>query len=264
MSKQQVSIAVSVFAVIVACACSLTPEQARAEIDDLEVPFDETGIGNAVLSSDTKRVTLFIMAGYDVSTFSDAKRAPLMLSTRLSHLPTMKALIAAGARAEELPGVLVLPSMRGDLNAMSMLLDAGAAVDSVNSSRRTALLGAIEREQLEAVRFLLDAGANPEGNPSDGGLRRLPTPLIEAIKSSRVEIVELLIEVGAGVDSVGGVPLVTPLIAAARRNHTRTVDLLLAAGADPKKSAAGIDAIRAAERAGHDDLAQRLAEASTR
>ena len=71
-----------------------------------------------------------------------------------------------------------------------------------------------------------------------------------------------MIDAGAGANMIGGKPPVTPLIAAARRNQISTVDRLLAAGADPRKSAAGIDAIRAAERAGHEDLAQRLREAS--
>jgi len=264
MTDHRAGIAAVVLVVTLACACSLTPDEARARIDALEMPFDEIGIGNAVLSSDTKRIKLFALAGYDLNAFDEANRAPLMLSARLPHLPTMKALITAGARAEELPGVLILPTMRGDVKAMSMLLDAGAVIDSVDSSGRTALLGAIGRQQLEAIRFLLDSGANPEGNPPHGGLRRVPTPLIEAIQSGRPEIVELLIESGAGTDTVGGVPLMTPLIAAARQNHTLAVDLLLAAGADPKKRAAGIDSIRAAERAGHKDLAQRLREASTR
>ncbi len=261
MTSKRAKTAVTAFALILACACSPTPEQARAKIDALELPFDETGIGNAVLSSDPKRVRLFVAAGYDVNTFSDAKRAPLMLSTRLSHWPTMKLLIAAGARAEELPGVLILPANRGDLKTMSMLLDVGADIDSVNSGHQTAMLAAIENGKVEGVRFLLDNGANPDGNPVNEG-RRGTHPLIEAIKTNQQEIVGLLIDAGAGPNTIGGRPTVTPLIAAARRNQTQTVNRLLAAGADPRKRTAGIDAIRAAERAGHQDLAQRLREAS--
>jgi len=263
MSEHQVSIAVFAFAMIVACACGLTPEQARAEIDALETPFDESGIANAVLSADTIRVKLFIAAGYDVNVFDAAKRAPLMLSTRRSHPPTTKLLISAGARAEELPGVLILPAKRGDLKTLAMLLDVGAAIDSTDAASGTALLGAIENNRVEAVRLLLDAGADPNGNTMVI-IRRHDTPLIEAIKNNRPGIFELLIDAGAGPDAIGGMPHVTPLIAAARRNQTQMVDRLIAAGADPKGKAAGIDAVQAAERAGHQDLAQRLREASAR
>jgi ankyrin repeat protein len=261
MSSNQARLALAAFALILSGACSQTPERARAKIDALELAFDETGIGHAVLASDPKLVELFIAAGYDVNTFGNPNRAPLMLSTRLSHWPTMELLIAAGARAEELPGVLILPANRGDLKTMSMLLDAGADIDSADSAQLTAMLAAIENGKVEAVRFLLENGAKPDGKSVSEG-RRGTNPLIEAIKTNQRRIVELLIDAGAGANMIGGKPTVTPLIAAARRNQISTVDRLLAAGADPRKSAAGIDAIRAAERAGHEDLAQRLREAS--
>jgi ankyrin repeat protein len=261
MSSNRARIGLATLALILAGACSQTPERARAKIDALGLPFDETGIGNAVLSSDPKLVELFLLAGYDVNTFDDANRAPLMLSTRLSHWPTMELLIAAGARAEELPGVLIIPANRGDVKTMSMLLEAGADIDSADSAHQTAMLAAIENGKVEAVRLLLDNGAKPDGKPVNKG-RRGNNPLIEAIKTNQRKIVELLIDAGAGANMIGGKPTVTPLIAAARRNQIWAVDRLLAAGADPRKSAAGLDAIRAAERAGHKDLAQRLREAS--
>ena len=224
---KQVRITVTGFALILACACSMSPERARAEIDALELSFDEAGIGHAVLSGDPKLVKLFVTAGYDVNTFADARRAPLMLSTRLSHGPTVKTLIAAGARAEGLPGVLNLPAGQGDLETMAMLLDVGADIDSEDSARRTAILVAIDSGRIEAVRFLLDNGADPDGNrlhPGRGGT----SPLIKAVMNNQPEMVELLI----------------------------------GAGADPRLSAGSTDAIRAAERAGRQDLAQRLREAS--
>jgi ankyrin repeat protein len=144
---------------------------------------------------------------------------------------------------------------------MSMLLEAGADIDSADSAHQTAMLAAIENGKVEAVRLLLDNGAKPDGKPVNKG-RRGNNPLIEAIKTNQRKIVELLLDAGAGANMIGGKPTVTPLIAAARRNQIWAVDQLLAAGADPRKNAAGIDAIRAAERAGHKDLAQRLREAS--
>lgn len=263
MSSNQAKTALVAFFLILACGCSLTPEQARAEIDARELTFDERGIGHAILSADTEVVKLFITAGYDVTAFDDPKTAPLMLSTRHPHWPTMRLLIDAGARADELPGVLISGARSGDLETMSMLLDVGADIDSMDSSQRTALLGAIESNHLEAVRFLLDHGANPDDSRQNVG-RSGTNPLIEAIKANQPETVGLLIDAGAKVNALGGMPPVTPLIAAARRNQTETVDRLLAMGADLRINAAGIDAIRAAERAGHHELAQRLRETSTR
>jgi len=227
MSLNWVKFSLACFALLLGCACTPSPEEARAKIDALELPFDENGIGNAVMTNDTKLLELFITAGYDVNEFDDAKRAPLMLSTRLTHRPTIEVLIAAGARAEELPGVLNIPATRGDVRTLSMLLDVGADIDSVDASRRTALLAAIEYSRLDSLSFLLDKGAHPDGNRGRPGPRGT-NPLIEAIRSNQMEIVDLLID----------------------------------AGADPRKTAGSIDAIQAAERAGYADLAQRLREIS--
>jgi len=90
------------------------------------------------------------------------------------------------------------------------------------------MLGAIENGKVEAVRFLLDNGANPDGGRSSG--RRGGNPLITAIKTHQPKMAELLI----------------------------------AAGADPRMSVRGIDAIQAAERAGHHALAERLRETPAR
>lgn len=243
MRSDRIKIALASLVLILAGGCGLTPEQARHRIEDAGLTFDEAGIGNAVLSEDTELLKLFITAGYDVNAFDDPGRAPLTLSTRLSRWPTMKLLINAGARAEALPGVLITPASRGDLRTMSLLLDAGADIDSMDRAWRTAMLGAIENGKVEAVRFLLDNGANPDGGRSSG--RHGGNPLITAIKTHQPEMAELL-------------------IAAVRQDQTETADRLLAAGADPRMSVRGIDAIQAAERAGHHALAERLRETPAR
>ena len=191
MPSNQAKIILAALVLILAGGCGLTLEQARAEIEDRGLTFDEAGIGNAVLSEDTELLELFITAGYDVNAFDNPGRAPLTLSTRLSRWPTMKLLINAGARAEALPGVLITPASRGDLRTMSLLLDAGADIDSMDRAWRTAMLGAIENGKVEAVRFLLDNGANPDGGRSSG--RHGGNPLITAIKTHQPETAELLI-----------------------------------------------------------------------
>jgi ankyrin repeat protein len=227
MSSNRVTIHLICLAFLITCACTLSPEEARAKIDARELPFDEDGIATAVMNNDTKLVKLFITAGYDVNTYNDARRAPLMLATRLSYEPILKLVIAAGARAEQLPGVLEIPAGRGDLETMTMLLDAGAEIDSVEAYGRTALLVAVEAGNVEAVRFLLGHGADPDDNAT-GPRRRDVSPLIQAVRTNQPEIVQSLID----------------------------------AGADPRKSVGGIDAIQAAQRSGYEELAQRLQETS--
>jgi ankyrin repeat protein len=225
MLSHQVKFALFTVALILTCACSLTPEEARAKIEALDASFDQAGFNRAVMTADVKLIDLFIQASYDVTTFDEVKSAPLMLAARIPDRGPMKRLIAAGASAEELPGVLVLPATRDDVKSLSMLLGAGATIDSLDASKRSALIGAIEQGRLEAVRFLLDKGASPNAVKGNMGYRVLH-PLIEAIRNHHLDVAELLLE----------------------------------AGADPRRTASGIDAIRAAETAGHEELAQQLRE----
>jgi len=245
---------------VLAAGCGLSPERARAKIEALELTFDENGLGNAVLSPDTELVELFLAAGYDVSTFDDPKKAPLMLAARGVHLATMELLIEAGARADELPGVLVVPVMRRELKKVSMLLDAGAEVDARDQSGQTALLAAIAVGNIEGVRLLLDRGANPDGVPGLRPRRRGNNPLIAALEAERSEIVDALIAAGANVNATD--KRKTPLIAAAHSGSEEMVDRLLAAGADPALENAGVTAAQTAMRAGNDELAARLEQAS--
>jgi ankyrin repeat protein len=248
-------IASGVFLLVVGCAP--TPERARAKIEARELTFDQKGIGNAVLSSDQKLIRLFIKAGYDINAFDDPTKAPLMLATRLPNPHTMDLLIDAGARAEELPGVLNLPATRGDLKTMAKLLEAGAVVDSKDNSGRTAMLAAVQAGRTESVRFLLEHGASPNGRPGAG--RRSQNPLIEAVRNNQAEIVDVLIAGGANVNVVGG--MTTPLMQAAGNGRTKIVDKLLAAGADPGFEYLGFTAAWAASQAGHHELAARLEQA---
>lgn len=50
MPSNQAKIILAALVLILAGGCGLTPEQARAEIEDRGLTFDEAGIGNAVLS----------------------------------------------------------------------------------------------------------------------------------------------------------------------------------------------------------------------
>ncbi len=125
----------------------------------------------------------------------------------------------------------------------------------------TALLAAAEEDSFEAMRLLVDAGADvntarqvkvttqrirkkecPEGyicNPVISVLRRGETPLIVAVSGRplhadpNVDAMDLLIRAGADIEAVAYSR--TPLIAAGRRKSPEPLKLLLAAGADPNR-----------------------------
>jgi beta-lactamase regulating signal transducer with metallopeptidase domain len=135
----------------------------------------------------------------------------------------------------------------------------------IEEGRREALIEAAADGDLNAVRFLLQEGMDPNTVvPHDG------TPLIVAARAGQVEVVRLLLTAGAYVDQV--VPGdENPLIQAAWNGRLEVARLLLDAGADPNvrvvanRSSLHPDGelrtpLRMARRGGHQDLEQLLLE----
>jgi beta-lactamase regulating signal transducer with metallopeptidase domain len=124
---------------------------------------------------------------------------------------------------------LMRAAVEGDLVGIDELIRAGANVNA-NIERGAApspLIGAAgEGGHLEAVRLLLDRGADP--NLALGGEG---TPLIAAARKGRTEIVSLLLDRGAIIDQTA--PRAgNALIQASMNGHLDVVKLLVARGAD--------------------------------
>lgn len=114
----------------------------------------------------------------------------------------------------------------GDLKLLRARLQQGVSPDARNPSGRTALLEAAAAGQLATMRALVDAGANVNASAPDGQ---------------------------------------TPLIAAAVHNRADAVTLLVEAGADLNLRSRGFgSALEAAERMGHEQIAQTLRKAGAR
>ena len=116
---------------------------------------------------------------------------------------------------------------RGDADAVRALLDAGADVDSTTPDGATALLWAVHTDQPELVGLLLDAGADVEITNRYG-----VGPASLAAENGNATILERLLQAGvyANHSLPGGETL---LMTAARTGELETVRTLLAHGADP-------------------------------
>jgi beta-lactamase regulating signal transducer with metallopeptidase domain len=101
-----------------------------------------------------------------------------------------------------------------------------AIEDGILDGRREALLEAAAEGEADAVRFLLDRGADPDGFvPGDG------TPLLVAAAEGHEEVVEVLLAEGAD-PNFPAPGDGSALIVAAREGQLEVARLLLAAGAD--------------------------------
>jgi len=107
----------------------------------------------------------------------------------------------------------------------------------------------------EAVRVLLDAGADPRAASRNAARA---TPLHGALACASLPVARLLLDRGAdaGAREAGGV---TPLHEAAARGHRALAELLLERGADPSaRDDEGRTAADLARHRGHRDLAEWL------
>lgn len=174
----------------------------------------------------------------------------------------VRALVRRGAGLDATWGnrgpALVEAAASGSVARVELLLGLGAPVDGARTDGRTPLM--VAGSHPAVVRHLLAAGADPSVALPTGW-----TALHEAARQS-AESVDLLLEAGAPVDATMASSGETPLHQAARAGRADVVERLLAAGADPSAEArapgaAGADPAALAAAAGHDDLALRLAGA---
>lgn len=93
---------------------------------------------------------------------------------------------------------------------------------------RTRLGDAISKGQAKVVRYLLEHGASASSAPPQGSI-----PLHIAARANKPEIVEILIEYGANVDSRDGRSRATALHATTDSQSYEAAKLLLEKGADP-------------------------------
>ncbi len=115
-----------------------------------------------------------------------------------------------------------------DLDRLASLLEADADPNAQSSPGRPVLFLATLRGNGEAVRLLIDHGADVQAETVDGAI------LVKAAVEGQREIVEMLLDAGADVNSTGRdwTPEDTALHAVAARGYLEIADLLIERGAD--------------------------------
>ena len=117
---------------------------------------------------------------------------------------------------------LIRASAKGDLAQVKKLVEGGADVNAMDSSRRTALLEAAWGGHNDVAKFLIERGASINAADSSGF-----TPLMRAAEEGHTAVVNLLLKKGANVNTRGNVRGSTPLMLAAERGELKIIELLL-------------------------------------
>lgn len=117
-----------------------------------------------------------------------------------------------------------------NITALKSMIKAGKPVDSQGAFQTTALMRASYHGYDDAVKYLLNAGADPNLTDIGGA-----TALHLATRMGHANVAKQLIEFGAEVDAVDGEGW-TPLMRAALTEKPELVDLLVKKGADVNAS----------------------------
>ncbi len=157
------------------------------------------------------------------------------------------------ALADDGRSALTIAAGNGHEKLVERLLKAGAKADG-GSAKITALTQGLRASSDETVKFLLDAGADPNRHAADGR-----KPLMLAARAGLEESVRNLLDKGAEINGRNETDGTTALMWAANNGFKRLVEFLVERGADPSLSAKdGWTAGQAARMAGHIEIADKL------
>lgn len=237
---------------VFAIACEQTPESARKELGQLGVAYSPQAFITSLTNNDLVAVQLFLKAGMDPNTTSAQGTPALLIATmncdgklredKKTHADIAKALIAHGANVNVVHELhppqlvpfgnrrwtpLTLATRLECHDLMQQLLRHGVNVNGSDESGRTALIDAANRGLTDAVRILLNAGADVEAKTAGDG----KTALILASHDGHPHIVQMLLNRKANINARNKNGE-TALMLAAARGRKDIVLILLQHGAD--------------------------------
>lgn len=148
---------------------------------------------------------------------------------------------------------LMIAAWYGNIDMMSLFIERGADVRSVNQNGEQALQMAAWQGKTEAVKWLLDHGAPLNREGKNWG------PLHYAVFNGHTELAQYLIERGAEVNATSPNGS-TPLMMAAREGREELTKVLMESGADPRsKNDWGDNALTMAMRYEHFRIGKMIA-----
>lgn len=154
---------------------------------------------------------------------------------------------------------LVEAAGEGCKEYVRFLLDGGVDVN-VGPNSKTPLFAAIKRGQDEMVKFLCEQGANLEAGGHLGGYTDNITPLICAVMERNKKIVKLLLDRSVNMEAKDGAGW-TPLNHAASNSDVEIVKLLIEHGADLNSMSNGMTALMIAAERAHGLVVEELLQA---
>ena len=192
-------------------------------------------IGNSLHSAaeagDVAIIKSLLALGFSIDGRNDTGLTPLMMSAANGKLQAVKCLLKQGAdpSLQDNRGwnVLHFASRGGNPEVIELMLSHVPNIDSRTKMSSTPLMIAAVNDKLQAVKCLLEQGADPSLQDNDGW-----NMLHYASRGGNPEVIELMLSHVSSIDSItkeGD----TPLMIAADYDKLQAVKYLLKQGADP-------------------------------
>uniref|UniRef100_A0A3Q1EJA5 Ankyrin repeat domain 50-like n=1 Tax=Acanthochromis polyacanthus TaxID=80966 RepID=A0A3Q1EJA5_9TELE len=251
--------------------------ESGVSVNQLSSTDGQTLLASAAHEGSANVAKLLLTHGSDPFISDQQGQTPLTLAARQGHVKVLSVLLewaknqdpeTAARMMEHVDheGWTALRSAAwgGHSEAVRLLLDAGADVNGCDSAGRTALRAAAWGGHEQIVLTLLDYGAQVDKADINGR-----TPLIAAAYMGHHETVEILLDHSAEVDLSDGdgrtalsVAALCVSVAAGVKGFGEVASLLLERGADPAhRDDDGMTPLLLAAYEGHDDVVELLLEA---
>lgn len=219
------------------------PAPAPNPIDQLLIKACEEGNDN--------QVAVFLAEGASISGVDGEGFTPLMKAAGGAHPAVVKKLLGLKVAVDTTDKygetALNIACWSGDLDSINQLLDAGANPNTQSKNGATPLMGAAYRGDVNMIGALLDKRAGIDARTLKG------TALALAAQGDRMDAIKLLLDRGAN-PNVYGLPqpedsiMLTPLTYAAEHGNEAAVNLLLDHGAKADDSQGGFTPMMDAAR----------------
>jgi len=194
----------------------------------------------------------------------------LAIAARMGRLAFVKALLGAGADADELNRAnaagstpLIQAALANRAEVAKLLVEAGARVEAANAQGESALSAAAFNGNAELARIFLDHKGAPDAADATG-----KSVIVYAAARGAAPIVAMLLDAGVDVNKRYGADLTALMWAAGHADNApgaqglATVKLLIARGAKlDLADDRGRTALMIAAGLGHGEIAQALREA---
>lgn len=162
---------------------------------------EDVTLHQAIIQEDPAKVRALISRGDDIQAVDNDGATPLHYAAYIAHAPIAEILLENGALVDvkNAKGQTPLHEVSGHLHregdeaTMEVLIDEGASLDARDNDGATPLHAASIGGHCEAVKLLLDRGADIQA------LAQQLTPLHFSAYAGKPEVTQLLIERGADV-----------------------------------------------------------------